>query len=169
MSLRALTSNLFLAFTVVLSGSALALPTDRDEPIYVEADSANIDEAKGVTRYTGNVIITQGSMVLKGETVDLLRGNDDTINQIISKGAPAYFEQRPQLDQEITYATGSTLDYTVSSQLLLIRGNARVTQGGDEFTGAKINYDMANSKVKAFSSESGSQRVKMVLQPKKDN
>ena len=169
MLLRPLINNLLLAFTLSLSSLAHALPTDQDEPIYVEADSANIDEAKGITRYTGSVIITQGSMVLKGETVDLLRGNDDTINQIISKGAPAYFEQRPQLDQEITYATGSTLDYTVSSQLLLITGDAKVTQGGDEFTGAKINYDMANSKVKAFSSESGNQRVKMVLQPKKDN
>ena len=169
MLLRPLINNLLLAFTLSLSSLAHALPTDQDEPIYVEADSANIDEAKGITRYTGSVIITQGSMVLKGETVDLLRGNDDTINQIISKGAPAYFEQRPQLDQEITYATGSTLDYSVSSQLLLITGDAKVTQGGDEFTGAKINYDMANSKVKAFSSESGSQRVKMVLQPKKDN
>jgi lipopolysaccharide export system protein LptA len=169
MLLRPLINNLLLAFTLSLSSLAHTLPTDQDEPIYVEADSANIDEAKGITRYTGSVIITQGSMVLKGETVDLLRGNDDTINQIISKGAPAYFEQRPQLDQEITYATGSTLDYTVSSQLLLITGDAKVTQGGDEFTGAKINYDMANSKVKAFSSESGSQRVKMVLQPKKDN
>ncbi len=169
MLLRPLINNLLLAFTLSLSSLAHALPTDQDEPIYVEADSANIDEAKGITRYTGSVIITQGSMVLKGETVDLLRGNDDTINQIISKGAPAYFEQRPQLDQEITYATGSTLDYTVSSQLLLITGDAKVTQGGDEFTGAKINYDMANSKVKAFSSESGSQRVQMVLQPKKDN
>ncbi len=169
MLLRPLINNLLLAFTLSLSSLAHALPTDQDEPIYVEADSANIDEAKGITRYTGSVIITQGSMVLKGETVDLLRGNDDTINQIISKGAPAYFEQRPQLDQEITYATGSTLDYTVSSQLLLITGDAKVTQGGDEFTGAKINYDMANSKVKAFSNESGSQRVKMVLQPKKDN
>lgn len=169
MLLRPLINNLLLAFTLSLSSLAHALPTDQDEPIYVEADSANIDEAKGITRYTGSVIITQGSMVLKGETVDLLRGNDDTINQIISKGAPAYFEQRPQLDQEITYATGSTLDYTVSSQLLLITGDAKVTQGGDEFTGAKINYDMANSKVKAFSSENGSQRVQMVLQPKKDN
>ena len=169
MLLRPLINNLILAFTLNLSSLAHALPTDQDEPIYVEADSANIDEAKGITRYTGSVIITQGSMVLKGETVDLLRGNDDTINQIISKGAPAYFEQRPQLDQEITYATGSTLDYTVSSQLLLITGDAKVTQGGDEFTGAQINYDMANSKVKAFSSESGNQRVKMVLQPKKDN
>ena len=169
MSLRPLINNLFLTFTVVLSGSAFALPTDRDEPIYVEADSANIDEAKGITRYTGDVVITQGSMVLKGDTVDLLRGKDDTINQIISKGTPAYFEQRPQLDQEITYATGTTLDYTVSSQLLLITGSAKVTQGGDEFTGAKINYDMANSKVKAFSSESGRQRVKRVLQPKQDN
>lgn len=169
MLLRPLINNLLLAFTLSLSSLAHALPTDQDEPIYVEADSANIDEAKGITRYTGSVIITQGSMVLKGETVDLLRGNDDTINQIISKGAPAYFEQRPQLDQEITYATGSTLDYTVNSQLLLITGDAKVTQGGDEFTGAKINYDMANSKVKAFSSENGSQRVQMVLQPKKDN
>lgn len=153
----------------LLSSATLALPSDQDQPIYVEADTASIDDNSGITTYTGDVIITQGSMVLKGARVQLFRGADQTINQIISVGSPAYFEQQPQQDQAITYATGLKLDYTIDKQTLLITESAKVEQGGDEFTGAKITYDMANAKVKAFSSDSGKQRVQMILQPRSDN
>jgi len=157
-----------LTLLMMLSGATFALPSDQDQPIYVEADAAAIDDITGITTYTGDVIITQGSMILKGSKIELFRGEDQTINQMISFGAPAYFEQQPQADQAITYATGITLDYTIDKQMLLITGDAKVEQGGDEFTGAKISYDMTNEQVKAFSSEGGKQRVQMILQPRSE-
>jgi lipopolysaccharide export system protein LptA len=107
-------------------------------------------------------------MILKGDRVELYRDDAGDINQIISLGKPAHFQQQPQLDQKVTYATGNKLDYTVSSQFLVITDNAKVTQGADSFTGAKINYDMANARVKAFSDSDSNKRVQMVLQPRSD-
>lgn len=142
-----------------------ALPTDKDQPIYVAADRASIDENKGITIYTGEVEITQGSMVLKGDRVELYRDSEGAVDRIISNGEPAYFEQQPEVDQAITYATGKILDYKVANQLLLITENARVEQGGDEFTGAKIEYDMDKALVDAFSDQDQNKRVRMVIQP----
>ena len=42
------------------SAGAWALPDDREQPIRVQADSAELDDRQGVAVYHGNVIITQG-------------------------------------------------------------------------------------------------------------
>jgi lipopolysaccharide export system protein LptA len=43
----------------------MALSSDREQPINLEADAADIDDLKGISIYTGNVVLTQGSMVIK--------------------------------------------------------------------------------------------------------
>jgi lipopolysaccharide export system protein LptA len=54
-----------------LSQEALALSTDRDEPINIEADRAEADNAKRITTYYGDVIITQGTLKITGDTVTI--------------------------------------------------------------------------------------------------
>ena len=63
---RRLTS---LAGLVLLlaAGGAAGLATDKDQPMDLEADAADIDEGRGVSVYTGNVVATQGSMRLESE------------------------------------------------------------------------------------------------------
>ncbi len=158
--------SLFLFTLLCLSSTTYALPTDKDQPIYVAADRASIDENKGITIYTGNVEIKQGSMVLKGDQVKLYRNADGTVERILSNGKPAYFEQQPQADQAITYATGQQLDYKVATQLMIITNEARIEQAGDQFTGAKIQYDMEKAQVEAYSDNNQKQRVHMVIQPR---
>ena len=51
------------------SAAAWALPTDRTQPIRVQADSAELDDKQGVAVYRGDVVITQGSMKITGNTV----------------------------------------------------------------------------------------------------
>lgn len=152
-----------------MSASSFALESDRDQPIYVAADRASIDDNTGITVYTGNVDITQGSMILRGDRVELRRDADGNVDQIISDGTPAYFEQQPSAEQAVTVATGDKLDYGVGTQLLKIIGDAKVTQAGDEFTGARINYDMEKALVDAFSDSKSDKRVRMVIQPRSDS
>ncbi len=151
------------------SASSCALESDRDQPIYVAADRASIDDNTGITVYTGSVDITQGSMILRGDRVELRRDAEGNVDQIISDGTPAYFEQQPSEEQAVTVATGDKLDYGVGTQLLKILGDAKVTQAGDEFTGARINYDMEKALVDAFSDSKSDKRVRMVIQPRSDS
>lgn len=153
---------------MLISAPVYALPSDRDQPIYVAADSAMIDENKGITIYTGSVEITQGSMILRGDRVELYRGDNGDVDQVIATGTPAYFEQQPDSNSAITKATGKRLDYQVTRQMMVISEEARVEQAGDRFTGARIEYDMDKALVEAFSDGSSGQRVRMVIQPKSE-
>ena len=108
-------------------------------------------------------------MILRGDRVELRRDAEGNVDQIISDGTPAYFEQQPSEEQAVTVATGDKLDYGVGTQLLKIIGDAKVTQAGDEFTGARINYDMEKALVDAFSDSKSDKRVRMVIQPRSDS
>jgi lipopolysaccharide export system protein LptA len=55
-----------LGFT---SLAALAIPSDRQQPISLVADRATFNERTGITTYTGNVIIEQGTMKLQANSI----------------------------------------------------------------------------------------------------
>ena len=44
------------------SAGAWALPSDREQPIRVQADTAELDDKQGVAVYRGDVVITQGTL-----------------------------------------------------------------------------------------------------------
>ncbi|EXJ12720.1 Lipopolysaccharide export system protein lptA precursor [Nitrincola nitratireducens] len=155
---------------VVLSSLAFALPEDRNQPIHVSADQASLNEATGVSVYSGNVEIKQGSMILKGSRVELHRDNQGSIARIVSSGNPAEFQQQSVASQPVTRAYGNQMDYRIPTQLITITGNAQVQQANDRFTGQRIVYNMDKSIVDAFGSEQpGGQRVEMIIQPRSNN
>ena len=61
---RSLLTLLFTLMGLPLSHGAMALDSDRDQPIQIVADVAVRDELAGKTRYEGNVVLTQGSLVI---------------------------------------------------------------------------------------------------------
>lgn len=157
---------LFLATLLTLPTLAQALPEDRQQPIHISADHASMNERTGITVYTGNVEIVQGTMVIRGARVELHR-NDDGVQRIISTGKPAQFQQKPSQDQPLTKAYGERMDYRVTQQEVTITQSARVDQGRDTFTGERIVYNMEKALVNAYGSDDDSgQRVQMVIQPK---
>lgn len=156
-----------LALLLVISTYSFALPEDQDQPIYVSADHATMNEITGIAVYTGDVEIRQGTMILQGSRVEMHRDAQGSISRIIATGTPAQFQQQASPNQPLTRAFGLRMDYRVPTQTVTITEQARVTQGADEFTGDRIVYDMDKSVVDAFRSESqGGQRVQMVIQPK---
>ncbi|GAA0689551.1 hypothetical protein GCM10009104_15060 [Marinobacterium maritimum] len=158
--------SLFLATLLTLPALAQALPEDQQKPIHISADHASMNERTGITVYTGNVEIVQGTMVIRGARVELHR-NDRGVQRIISTGKPAQFQQQPSQDQPLTKAYGERMDYRVNKQEVTITNSARVDQGRDTFTGERIVYNMEKAVVNAYGSDKDSgQRVQMVIQPK---
>lgn len=148
-----------------IAGTCQALPTDRNQPIHVSADKATMDDNSGITTYSGNVEIEQGSLKIKARSVDLHRNNDG-VSRILATGN-VQFQQQASSDKPVTSAYGERMDYQVQRQEITITGDARVVQQKDTFTGQKIVYNLDKSLVNAFSSEDGKgQRVQMVIQPK---
>lgn len=168
MRLKRLLQAAICTLTLSLAEQALALPEDASQPIHISADSASINDNTGVTVYTGDVHIQQGTMQIRGDRVELYRNDAGEVDRIVSVGKPAEFEQQPQAEDPITYAYGLHMEYLVNAQQVTITEQARVEQGQDTFTGERIVYNMERAVVDAFSSESGQTRVQMVIQPKND-
>lgn len=58
---------------VLASSSAFALKDDVNQPINIVSDNQSLDMEKSVVTFTDNVVITQGSIVIKANKVVITR------------------------------------------------------------------------------------------------
>jgi lipopolysaccharide export system protein LptA len=158
---------LLMLFTTIglhcLSINASALPEDREQPINVSADKAYKNDKKGTTIYEGNVIITQGSIRISGDKISIFDTNG-TVNKMVAEGKPAKFKQKPDAQSEDVIANGSTIEYDINKETLLLLENALLKQDSGTTNSNKITYDMSTAIVNA-GDDTG--RVIMVLEPTK--
>ena len=153
------------------SSTSWALPSDRDQPIRVQADSAELDERQGVAVYRGSVVITQGTLKITGDTVTITQTNSGDIDVFTSVGNLAYYEQKPAVDKEIVKAYGKTIQYFASNERIVLIDQAKVIQEGNTFEGEKIVYDTRRQIVNAGRATGSNvsmprPRIDMVIQPK---
>lgn len=157
-----------------------ALSTDKDQPIEIEADAAELDDKTGITVYTGNVVVIQGSMHLNGNKLTITYNDDNTLKAATMIGKPATFRQMPDdQDQGEIDGKGIKIDYHASDNLLVMTEDAELTQNGKLFKAYKIEYDTEKSKMLARKAQAGektpsgktaksdSGRIKVILPPKK--
>ncbi|MCK9534212.1 MAG: lipopolysaccharide transport periplasmic protein LptA [Pseudomonas sp.] len=165
------TAVLITAGLSLLSGLAQALPSDSQQPINIQADSAEMDDKRGVAIYRGDVIITQGTLKITGDTVTISLNKSGDIDVFTSLGKPAYYEQQPSTDKEIIQAYGLMIQYFANNEKIIILDQAKVIQQGNTFRGEKIVYDTQKQIVTAGRGKQGtittpSPRINMVIQPK---
>jgi len=167
------TLPLLLSLSAALgSTGAWALPSDRDQPIRVQADSAELDDKQGVAVYRGDVVITQGTLKITGDTVTITQDKNGDIEVFTSVGKPAYYEQKPAEDKEIVKAYGLTIQYFAANERIVLIDQAKVIQEGNTFEGEKIVYDTRRQIVNAGRATGTSlttprPRIDMIIQPKK--
>ncbi len=172
--------SLLLIITIALFiPNAYALSTDKDKPIEIEADSAELDDKKGVTIYYGNVIVIQGSIKMTGDKMTVYYTADDELDTVIMVGKPATYRQLPDDSKIYDEAEALTMEYHELKSLIILKENAIVKQEGLRFSGKRIEYDTLTSRVKAEGgirqqSEDGStasgekrERVRITIKPKK--
>ena len=145
-----------------------ALPADRELPLHITSDNADIDDAKGIAIYRGDVVMVQGTTKLTGDIITIYSTNRE-IQRIVSEGKKdfAYYEEEQSDDKGLLQAWGKTIDYDLSIEKIELIKQARLIQKGDTFTGDRIDYDQAKQVVNA-QSQQGNQtggRVQMVIQP----
>jgi lipopolysaccharide export system protein LptA len=169
MSLNRWFALLIPLLTVLLPLPAAALPEDKQQPIQISADSAELDERAGVSTYLGTVKVQQGSLRIDGDKVTI-HSDSNGVTLMIAIGKPAHFQQKQQPDQTITHAYAEHLEYQVASGRVILTDNAQLLQDGDTFTGQRIIYDIDKAVVNAFGGQQNDNgRVNMVIQPKKSS
>lgn len=160
------------ALVLGLGMSAAVVAADRDQPIRIQANSATLDDRSNTAVYTGDVIITQGSMRLTGGRVTLNTDAEGAVSKIVSQGSPATYNQTPEGGSPVA-ARGQTIEYMADADRVVLIDNAFLEQDGNTFQGEYISYDINREVVDAGrasseSATSGQQdRIEIVIQPRK--
>ena len=158
----------FRAAVLALLGSALAmpcmaLPDDRQQPISIESDYAERNEKTGRTVYRGNVVISQGSVLIEAEEITLHVENRK-ISRIECTGKPASYQQKTALEGPTMIARADNIDYLPSTNKLALKHNAMLTRDGTIIKGDSIDYDIDKQTWKAKGDNQGQQkRIQLVI------
>lgn len=157
-------NSLLLLTLFCLPESVLALSSDREQPIFIEADQVEIDKLKGYSRYQGNVKFVQGSLIIRGRIV-LLYHKDGVVDKIIINGKPASFQQLPDEGGSTIVSHAHKMEYLAKQSRLFLFKSAKVSQGKNSFTGEKIEYDIVKGTVVANKGSTSGNRIKAILEP----
>jgi len=161
------------AVVALASTGAHALSTDREQPIVIEAQTAEADNKAQVTIYRGDVVITQGTLRITGDTVWIHYDDANSITKAVSEGQPAKFRQLTDGKKDYMTADAERMEYHADKDLILLIGNARYGEGKDKITASRIEYDSRQGRVKAGGTATGSKdpkgsdRVRITINPEK--
>ena len=153
---------------VLLTHPAHAEKADRDKPVNLEADTVTLDDARKVSVYQGNVVLTQGTLTLRADRVQVTQ-NATGLDKISATGRPVAFRQK--IDGQDAYIEGFSdrIEYdSVNSQLELI-GHAQLRRGNDELRGAQISYNAKTEFYKVIGqpdAKTPGGRVRAVIMPR---
>lgn len=171
-------SLLVLVACSLLSPNLMALATDKNQPIEIEADYAELRKNERQTIYTGNVIVTQGSIRMWGDKLTVFYDENNDLRDAILEGNPAHFKQRPDGREEDFEGEALRMEYHARDERLHLIESAKLTQGRQMFSGPLIVYDTRNSiltgqgrprttaEVDKSGEQPGGGRVRMIIPPK---
>ena len=146
--------------------TAIVLAADTDQPIEISADSAMREEPSGKTTYRGDVVLTQGSLVIRADSLVFSFDNDNA-TLITAKGKPATLKQRPENADTPVNASAEMIEYHEKGERVRLVGKAKILRDGAVIEGNTIEYLVGTQRVMAAGSpETGApQRVKVTIPP----
>lgn len=157
---------LALLFGLLPPQPALALSSDKQQPIHIEADSVVIDDARGTAVYRGNVRYTQGSTHLEADEVTVYSADRHNVDKAVADGKPATFRQRLDNQGEDMRGQALHIEYFAADERVVLQGDAHLWQGKNEFSGSRIDYDTVKEIVKAAKAAADESRVQVIIQPR---
>lgn len=165
-----LPSGLLLWALCAAAPTAWSLSTDRDQPIEISADAGQVDETAGVSIYSGNVTIDQGSTSIRADQVEVVVENEEVV-RIVARAKPgdsqlAHYEHLPDDASEPVFAEARTITYLVPEARLQLTGEATLQQTRDRFSGNTLVYDVNKGAVDLSSGGSGGDRINMTITPR---
>ena len=151
----------------------LALPVhaekaDRSKPVNLEADTVTLDDIKKISVYQGNVILSQGTLTLHADRVQVTQ-NANGIDKISASGRPAAFRQKVDGREEFIEGFSERIEFDSANSQLELIGQAQLKRGGDELRGAQISYNSNTEFYKVVGqpgAKTPSGRVRAVIRPK---
>ncbi len=163
---------IFLAALALPAGSLAAAPAakpaaaqhDNNAPITISSDSFQADlNAKSGT-YTGNVVIVQGDMKLRANTVKLTTVNGKA-DKVVASGNVVVDSPKSGT------ATGENGVYSIVPRTVVMTGNVVLKKGKDVMRGTRLTVNLATGQavlgggVNSQAGTPGNSRVQAVFTP----
>lgn len=135
--------------------------------IGVEADegrASKLDFLDSVWRFEGNVVIDVNDGHIECDVADL-QFTDHQLRLATIQGSPATFRLVRTGSDEVTYAEAGRLEYDLTTGIIEFSGNAKISEGGNQISSNYLVYNIREQRIKAESSGSGDEKVKITYTP----
>ncbi len=157
---------------------ALAEKADRNKPMNVEADALRYDDVNQTSVFTGKVVVSKGSILIRGAKVDVRQDPEGYQFGTVTAepGKLAYFKQKREGLDEFIEGEADVIEYDGKADRVkfIKRAELRRLRGAvvaDEMTGSLITYDNSND---VFTVDGGGStatgvpagRIRAVLSPR---
>ncbi|MCL2022024.1 MAG: lipopolysaccharide transport periplasmic protein LptA [Betaproteobacteria bacterium] len=154
---------------------------DRDKPITLEADRIIIDDLKRTQVFEGNVVLTQGTLVIHSDKIVVTEDAHGFQRGVAYSGPDglARFRQKREGREEFIEGEAERIEYDTHHEIAELFNRAWIQSGGDQLRGDYIWYDGISERYKASSSADNAhssspaqdsappRRVIAIIQPKK--
>lgn len=175
---------LLLCLACAPFGLAHAEKADRQQPMNIEADALRHDAQQQTSVFTGRVVVTKGSIVLRGARLEVREDAQGYQSGVVTAeaGQRAFFRQKrdtaPGAPEEFIEGEGETIEYNgrTDNVRILRRAELRRYRGSalsDNLSGATIVYynltdvfTVDGAKTGANGAAVPGARVRAVLSPK---
>jgi lipopolysaccharide export system protein LptA len=137
-----------LLAAMVGTGLAFAEKADRNKPMNIEADTLKYDDIKQVSVFTGRVVLTKGTIQLRGGQLDVRQDPEGYQFGLVlaEPGKLAFFRQKRDGVDEYIEGEGEIIEYDGKADTVKFvkRAQLRRYKGAvlnDEISGGVIVYD----------------------------
>jgi lipopolysaccharide export system protein LptA len=158
---------------------AAAEKADKDKPMNIEADALRYDDLKQTSVFTGKVVVTKGTLVIRGARMDVRQDPEGYQYGTVTAeaGKLAFYRQKREGLDEWVEGEGETIEYDGKADRVKFVKHAelrrlRGAQLSDEMTGSLITYDNGTDVFTVdggpAGQSTGSGRVRAMLAPRSD-
>jgi lipopolysaccharide export system protein LptA len=166
-----------------LATGALAETADRTKPMNIESDAMRYDDLKQTSVFTGNVLVTKGTIIIRGARIDVRQDAEGYQYGVVTAapGKRAYYKQKRNAPDEWIEGESEVIEYDSRADNVKFIRNAVMRRllgatPNDESSGALIVYDQSNDTYTVNGSTvppntgvnapAGGGRVRTILTPK---
>jgi lipopolysaccharide export system protein LptA len=139
---------LLAAALTLAGGTALAERADRSKPMNVEADALRYDDLRQTSVFTGKVVVTKGTIIIRGARVEVRQDPDGHQHGVVTAepGQLAYYRQKREGVDEYIEGESQTIEYDGKADRVKFVGRAEMRRFrgatlSDEMSGSLITYD----------------------------
>lgn len=172
--------SLFTACILALASPwAAAENADKSKPMNIEADSLRYDDARQVSVFSGRVVITKGSIVIRGQQVEVRQDAQGNQFGVVTASStePAFFRQKREAVDEFIEGEAQTIEYDSKADTVRFVQKAQLRRFrgatlADQISGGVIVYDntkdqfTVDGSLKQGASGGSGGRVRAMLSPK---